>query len=111
MINLNSSLFNKFTKPRLSTYTNFQESYGKLYLSKNGFVCPIVKFLISAVIDYKQEFLKPLPETFERYEHLIQQVAPLHAELLFILPFREENGRTARLFTNYTALKGGSAWF
>jgi cell filamentation protein len=34
-------------------------------------------------------------------------VAPLHAEFLFIHPFREGNGRTARLFANLIALKHG----
>ena len=36
---------------------------------------------------------------------MIKQVAPIHAELLFIHPFREGNGRTVRLFVDLIALK------
>lgn len=38
---------------------------------------------------------------------MINHVAPLHAELLFIHPFREGNGLTARLFADLIALKSG----
>ena len=38
---------------------------------------------------------------------LIELTAPAHAEFLFIHPFREGNGRTARLFSNLVALKHG----
>lgn len=51
--------------------------------------------------------LNPLPDLFKDYQDLIEHVAPLHAELLFIHPFREGNGRTARLFSDLIALKRG----
>ncbi len=76
-------------------------------LSKGGFMFPPARFLPPAVKEFEKEFLKPLPDTFEDYEHLIEYVAPLHAELLFIHPFREGNGRTARLFADLIALKNG----
>lgn len=53
------------------------------------------------------EGLLKLPYTFEDYEHLIEHIAPLHAELQFIHPFLEGNGRTARLFADLIALKNG----
>lgn len=68
---------------------------------------PAAKFLSSAVEEFEKEFLKPLPDSFENYEELIEHVAPLHAELLFIHPFREGNGRTARLFVDLIAMKSG----
>jgi len=51
--------------------------------------------------------LEPLPFECDTYQDLLKQVAPLHAELLFIHPFREGNGRTARLFVDLIALKNG----
>lgn len=76
-------------------------------MSKGGFLFPAVRFLPPIVEDFETEFLESLPETFENDEQLIEQVAPLHAELLFIHPFREGNGRTARLFADLIALKKG----
>ncbi|WP_445263727.1 Fic family protein [Rhodohalobacter sp. 8-1] len=38
---------------------------------------------------------------------MIKHVAPLHAELLFIHPFRDGNGCTIRLFADLIALKSG----
>ena len=74
-------------------------------LSKGGFMFPAARFLPSAVKEFEKEILEPLPDTFEDYEHLIEHVAPVHAELLFIHPFREGNGRTARIFVDLIALK------
>jgi cell filamentation protein len=69
-------------------------------LSKGGFMFPAAKFLQSAVNEFEEAFLKSLPDSFENYEHMVKHLAPLHAELLFIHPFREGNGRTARLFVD-----------
>ena len=38
---------------------------------------------------------------------MITDVAKVHAELLFIHPFREGNGRTARLLASLMAAKAG----
>ena len=66
---------------------------------------PDAKFLSSAVEEFEKEFLNPLPDKIEDYDKLIEHVAPLHAELLFIHPFRDGNSRTARLFVDLIALK------
>jgi len=76
-------------------------------LTKGGFMFPAAKFLPSAVEEFEKEFMSPLPEKMEAYDKLIEHVAPLHAELLFIHPFREGNGRTARLCVDLIALKSG----
>jgi len=76
-------------------------------ISKGGFMFPAAKYLPTAVEEFEKVFLNPLPDSFEDYMHLINHVAPLHAELLFIHPFREGNGRTARLFADLIALKSG----
>jgi cell filamentation protein len=76
-------------------------------LSKDGFMFPAAMFLPTAIKDFEKEFFKPFSESFQNYDHLIEHIAPLHAELLFIHPFREGNGRTARLFADLIALKNG----
>jgi len=50
--------------------------------------------------------VRALPVPFEDYEHLVEQMAPLHAEFLFIHPFREGNGFT-RLCVDLIAVKSG----
>jgi len=93
-----------------TAFNHLYEFAGKLRqvnISKGGFMFPAAKFLPSAVEELENEFLNPLPDSFEDYEHLIKHVGPLHAELLFIHPFREGNGRTARLFADLIALKCG----
>ena len=76
-------------------------------LSKGDFMFPAAKFLQSAANEFEKTFLESLPDSFENYKHLVKHLAPLHAELLFIHPFREGNGRTARLFVDLIALKSG----
>ncbi len=78
----------------------FEGELRQVNLSKGGFMFPAAKFLQSAVNEFEEAFLKSLPDSFENYEHMVKHLAPLHAELLFIHPFREGNGRTARLFVD-----------
>lgn len=80
-------------------------------LSKGGFLFPAAKYLPSAVQDFEKAFLESLTLDYSDYDHLIEEVAPLHAELLYIHPFREGNGRTARLLADLIALKGGRERF
>ncbi len=76
-------------------------------ISKAGFLFPAAQHLDNAVQTYELEFLKTIPQTIRTEMELIEITAPAHAELLFIHPFREGNGRTARLFSNLVALKHG----
>ena len=48
-----------------------------------------------------------MPAEYQTKEELIKAVAKVHAELLFIHPFREGNGRTARLLANLMVAKAG----
>ncbi|MEX0680735.1 MAG: Fic family protein [Balneolales bacterium] len=72
-----------------------------------GFLFPAAQHLDNAIESYEQEFLKTIPKIISTETELIEIAAPIHAELLFIHPFREGNGRTARLFSNLVALKHG----
>ena len=50
--------------------------------------------------DFENEFLRVLKDEITDETILLQNSARMHAELLFIHPFREGNGRTIRMFTN-----------
>lgn len=101
------NLISLIHKTALSHLYEFAGELRQVNLSKGGFLFPAARFLPSIVEEFDKGFLKPLPDTFADYEHLIEHVAPLHVELLFIHPFREGNGRTARLFADLIALKSG----
>jgi len=94
-------------KTALGHLFEFAGELRQVNLSKGGFMFPAAKFLQSAVNEFEVKFLKSLPDSFEDYKHLAEHIAPIHAELLFIHPFREGNGRTARLFVDLIALKNG----
>jgi len=76
-------------------------------ISKGGFMFPAAKFLNMTLIDFDKNILKKLPDAYTSEDDLIKDVAKVHAELLFIHPFREGNGRTARLLANLMAAKAG----
>ena len=63
--------------------------------------------LDNALKELDQTTLRKLPHNYDSEEQLIKDIAKIHAELLFIHPFREGNGRTARLLANLMAAKAG----
>lgn len=74
-------------------------------MSKGGFTFPAARFLHQACANFDHEWLKPLNSAFTQEADLINHLAGLHAEQLYIHPYREGNGRTARLFTNLVLIK------
>jgi len=66
-------------------------------MSKGGFLFPAAKYLPEAIRNFEKDFLQTIPHNITDEIQLIHVVAPLHAEFLFIHPFRDGNGRTARL--------------
>lgn len=56
---------------------------------------------------FENEFLSKLPDKYNTKAGLVKDIAKVHAELLFIHPFREGNGRTARILANLMARKQG----
>lgn len=89
-------------------YTLHKNALGRLYsfagklrtvnMSKDNFSFPPASFLAQSVQDFEVEFLAPLKNVSD--DELLVHFARMHAELLFIHPFREGNGRAVRLFTN-----------
>jgi len=76
-------------------------------MTKGGFLFPTAKFLPRITHDFEDRMLKALPHYYTNKEALIHDIALVHAELLFIHPFREANGRVARVLANMMAVKQG----
>ena len=76
-------------------------------VSKGGFLFPSAKFLDTAFNDFDMSILAELPDKYEAKEALIKDISKVRAELLFIHPFREGNGRLARLLAGLISLKAG----
>jgi cell filamentation protein len=76
-------------------------------ISKGGFPFPAAKYLTHSMQLFDDELLSQLPNKYLSREELIKSIATVHGELLFIHPFREGNGRTARILANLMARKQG----
>jgi cell filamentation protein len=76
-------------------------------MSKGGFPFAAAKFLPETMAEFEKDILTKLKNKYTSKEDLIQDVAKVHGELLFIHPFREGNGRTARLLGNLMVRKAG----
>ena len=76
-------------------------------MSKGGFMFPPAKFLIETLDKFETDILEKLLKNYSSKDDLIKDIAIVHAELLFIHPFREGNGRTARLLSSLMAAKAG----
>lgn len=100
-------LLSSIHKTALGHLYEFAGELRQVNMSKGGFLFPAAKFLPSVIVEFEKEFLEPLSLSSKDYQELIMQVAPIHAELLFIHPFREGNGRSIRLFVDLIALKSG----
>lgn len=85
----------------------FAGKWREVNLSKGGFNFPSAKYLDATMQEFERSMLKPLPDLYEDRDALIRDVALVHGELLFIHPFREGNGRTARLLADMMAQKQG----
>lgn len=103
----NWDLLASIHKTAMGHLYEFAGKFRQVNISKGGFLFPAAKFLPTIIEEFEEEFLKTLSLSSENYQELIKQLAPLHSELLFIHPFREGNGRTARLFVDLIALKSG----
>lgn len=76
-------------------------------LSKGGFPFAAARFLPESMSAFENEILSGLKDTYKKKEDMVRDMATVHGELLFIHPFREGNGRTARLLANLMSRKAG----
>lgn len=86
---------------------SFAGKFRTVNMSKGGFVFPAARFIPESMSTFEKEFLLPLPKTYPDKASLARDIARIHGELLFIHPFREGNGRTARVLANLMARKQG----
>ncbi len=85
----------------------FAGKYRTVNMSKGGFLFPAALFIPQSMQTFEDEILNKLPDHYPDKKALIQDIAVVHGELLFIHPFREGNGRTARILANLMARKQG----
>jgi len=129
---INESEFEGFLKAeiyfteKLTNRTKFSKDYilkihkmalGHLYvfggklrdvnMSKGGFPFAAAKFLPETMSAFDKDVLSIIPNKYRSSNELIRDLAIVHGELLFIHPFREGNGRTARLLANLMVRKAG----
>ncbi len=87
---------------------SFAGKWRDVNLSKGGFTFAAARFLPETMAAFEQEVMNDRGGSGER-EGTIVHIATVHAELLFIHPFREGNGRTARVLANLMARRAGLA--
>ncbi|MEX0684377.1 MAG: Fic family protein [Balneolales bacterium] len=107
---INKFDWNLITSIHQTALAHLYEFAGQLRqvnISKGGFLFPAAQHLHVAVQAYEKTFLNTIPKHIDNKGDLIEIAAPAHAEVLFIHPFREGNGRTARLSSNLLALMHG----
>ena len=85
----------------------FAGKYRNINMSKGGFPFAAARFLPETMTSFGEDILAQLPTKYDTKEALIKDVARVHGELLFIHPFREGNGRTARILANLMVRKQG----
>lgn len=103
----NVSYILKMHKLSLDHLYSFAGKYRDVNISKGGFAFPASRFLPETMIGFENEILSKLPNKYNNIEELVKDIAKVHAELLFIHPFREGNGRTARMLANLMSRKQG----
>ncbi|MBX2904773.1 MAG: Fic family protein [Taibaiella sp.] len=85
----------------------FAGKYRTVNMSKGGFPFPAAMYLEQTMSLFEDEVLAKVPSRYDDRESLMTSIAIIHAELLFIHPFREGNGRTARVLANLMARQQG----
>ena len=97
----------KIHKLSLGHLYSFAGKYRDVNLSKGGFTFAAARFLPETMATFNSEILSTLRNTYKNRNDLFSDIAKVHGELLFIHPFREGNGRTARILANLMSRKQG----
>jgi cell filamentation protein len=103
----NVKYIKKIHKIALGHLYSFAGKYRTVNMSKGGFLFPAAQFISQSMNTFDSEILSTMPNKYADKESLIKDIAKVHGELLFIHPFREGNGRTARVLANLMARKQG----
>lgn len=103
----NTSYILKMHKLSLGHLYAFAGKYRDVNMSKGGFPFAASRFLPASMKSFEEEILNDLPNKYHGKNEIIRDIARVHGELLFIHPFREGNGRTARMLANLMSRKQG----
>jgi cell filamentation protein len=103
----NIKYINRIHKLALSHLYSFAGTYRTVNMSKGGFLFPAAQFVSKNMITFEDEILSKMPDEYDNIDSLVRDIAIVHGELLFIHPYREGNGRTARVLANMMARKQG----
>ena len=103
----NIKYIKRIHKLSLGHLYSFAGKYRTVNMSKGGFLFPAAKFISQNMDNFENEILLSLPDKYESNQSLIKDIAKVHGEFLFIHPFREGNGRTARVLANLMVRKQG----
>jgi cell filamentation protein len=85
----------------------FAGIYRDVNLSKAGHHFLPFPFIPMGMSYLDREFLSKLVVDYQDPKKLIEDIAIAHCELIHIHPFREGNGRTARIFSDLMANRAG----
>ena len=97
----------KIHKLALGHLYSFAGKFRSVNMSKGGFPFAAARFLPETMKTFEIEILSNIPNKYFSKEELIKDIAKVHGELLFIHPFRDGNGRTARILANLMCRKQG----
>lgn len=86
----------------------FAGKFRTVMMTKNGFPFANPELIPKLMSDLEQKYLKKYTPCFGfDNEKLAEALSVVHVELIIIHPFREGNGRVARLLANLMALQAG----
>ncbi|MFZ1677383.1 MAG: Fic family protein [Saprospiraceae bacterium] len=103
----NTKYILKIHKLALGHLYSFAGKLRDVNLSKGNFPFASAQYLSQTMQYFEDDILFKLPNKYDSREELIRDISIVHAELLLIHPFREGNGRTARILANLMSRKGG----
>ena len=103
----NVKYIKRIHKLSLGHLYSFAGKFRTVNMSKGGFLFPAAKFISQNMDNFEKEILLNLPTKYDSDQSLIKDLAKVHGEFLFIHPFREGNGRAARVLANLMARKQG----
>ena len=83
-------------------------NYRKVNLTRDNFTFAAANQITKLMDDFEKGPLASCtPCTFESIDGIVTAISTVHVELVLIHPFREGNGRLARLVATLMALQGG----
>jgi cell filamentation protein len=82
--------------------------YRQVNISKGDFPFAVAKQIPSLMADFERNYLNQYtPCRFKSMDEIVEAIAVIHTELVLIHPFRDGNGRVARMLASLMALQAG----